>query len=285
MTTTVQRLSQLNFASLSPAGGLFPSPITWEDQAFYFLMLDRFSDGRENGYKDNEGNLVRSGTTPAYSHAGAENAVKTEADAARWREAGVKYVGGTLKGLESKIGYLKRLGVTALWISPIFKQVRFRETYHGYGIQNFLEVEPHFGTREDLQEVVRVAHENGIYVILDIILNHTGNVFSYSPDRYWTQNDKGEWFLDPRWDNNLYHVKGWNDKNGHPTIPFVKADPQHLPDINGAVWPAEFQDPDAFTRKGYIKNWDYDPEFREGDFGDLKDIAVLTRMKYSSSLL
>jgi glycosidase len=112
---------------------LFPSPIAWEDQAFYFLMLDRFSDGRENGYKDNQGNLVRSGTTPAYSPAGAENAVKTEADAARWREAGVKYVGGTLKGLESKIGYLKRLGVTALWISPIFKQVRFRETYHSYG--------------------------------------------------------------------------------------------------------------------------------------------------------
>jgi len=83
MTTTVQRLSELNFASLSPAGGLFPSPITWEDQTFYFLMLDRFSDGRENGYKDNEGNLVRSGTTPPYSPAGAENAVKTEADAAR----------------------------------------------------------------------------------------------------------------------------------------------------------------------------------------------------------
>ena len=81
MTTTVKRLSELNFVSLSPAGGLFPSPIAWEDQTFYFLMLDRFSDGRENGYKDNEGNLVRSGTTPAYSPAGAENAVKTEADA------------------------------------------------------------------------------------------------------------------------------------------------------------------------------------------------------------
>jgi 1,4-alpha-glucan branching enzyme len=54
----------------------------------------------------------------------------------------------------------------------------------GYGIQNFLEVEPHFGTREDLQEVVRVAHANGIYVILDIILNHAGNVLKciYSTD-------------------------------------------------------------------------------------------------------
>ncbi|MFN7338258.1 MAG: alpha-amylase family glycosyl hydrolase [bacterium] len=260
MTTTVQRLSQLNFASLSPAGGLFPSPIAWEDQTFYFLMLDRFSDGRENGYKDNEGNLVRSGTTPAYSPAGAENAVKTEADAAHWREAGTKYVGGTLKGLESKIGYLKRLGVTALWISPIFKQVRFRETYHGYGIQNFLEVEPHFGSREDLREVVRIAHANGIYVILDIILNHAGNVFSYAGER------------NPPWTGNTYSVDGFNDRQGNPTIPFVKANPQNLPDYEGAIFPAEFQDPNAFTRKGYIKNWDYDPEFREGDFFDLKDI-------------
>ncbi len=80
------------------------------------------------------------GPTPLYSPADAENAVKTEADAKRWREAGAKYVGGNLKGLQSKIGYLKRLGVTALWISPIFKQVRFQETYHGYGIQNFLDV-------------------------------------------------------------------------------------------------------------------------------------------------
>ena len=260
MTTTVQRLSELNFASLSPAGGLFPSPITWEDQTFYFLMLDRFSDGRENGYKDNEGNFVQSGTTSPYSPADAGNAVKTEADAARWREAGTKYVGGTLKGLQSKIGYLKRLGVTALWISPIFKQVRFQETYHGYGIQNFLEVEPHFGTREDLQEVVRIAHEAGIYVILDIILNHAGNVFSYSGER------------NPPWTGNTYSVEGFNDKNGNPTIPFTKPDPQNLPDIDGAVWPVELQDAKAFTRKGYIKNWDYDPEFREGDFGDLKDI-------------
>jgi glycosidase len=223
-------------------------------------MLDRFSDGRENGYKDNEGNLVRSGTTPAYSPAGAENAVKTEADAAHWREAGTKYVGGTLKGLESKIGYLKRLGVTALWISPIFKQVRFRETYHSYGIQNFLEVEPHFGSREDLREVVRTAHANGIYVVLDIILNHAGNAFSYSGEQ------------DHPWTGGMYPVEGFNDKDGNPTIPFVKANPQNLPDYDGALFPVELQQPDTFTRKGYIKNWDYDPEFREGDFFDLKDI-------------
>jgi glycosidase len=253
-------LAEVNLESIVPSDGVFPSPIAWEDQVFYFLMLDRFSDGKEKGYKDNQGNLVQSGTTPLYTSADAENAVKTEADAAGWRGAGTKYVGGTLKGLQGKIGYLKRLGVTALWISPIFKQVRFQETYHGYGIQNFLEVEPHFGTREDLQEVVRIAHAQGIYVILDIILNHAGNIFSYLGER------------NRPWTGNTYPVEGFNDRQGNPTLPFVKADPQNLPDYDGAIFPAELQDPDAFTRKGYIKNWDYDPEFREGDFFDLKDI-------------
>jgi glycosidase len=267
-----QSLADLNLDSFLSSGQFFPSPIAWEDQVFYFLMLDRFSDGNENGYRDNAGNLVQSGTTPLYTPGDHENAIKTEADAKRWREAGAKYVGGTLQGLKSKIGYLKRLGIKALWISPIFKQVRFQETYHGYGIQNFLDVEPRFGTREDLQEVVRVAHENGIYAILDIILNHAGDVFSYEPDRYWTQNDKGEWYLDPRWDDKSYQVKGWNDKHGKPSIPFVKADPQNPPDENGAILPLELQDPAAFTQKGRIDNWDNDPEFREGDFFDLKDI-------------
>ncbi len=255
-----ERLTQIDLESLVSSHQYFPSPIAWEDQVFYFLMLDRFSDGNENGYKDNAGNLVRSGMTPLYTPEDWENALKTEEDAKRWREAGAKYVGGTLQGLKSKIGYLKRLGIKALWISPIFKQVRFHETYHGYGIQNFLEVEPRFGTREDLQEVVRVAHENGIYVILDIILNHAGDVFSYEGDR------------DRPWTGETYPVKGWNDKDGQPTIPFVKADPQNPPDPEGAVLPLEIQDPEAFTRKGYIKNWDNDPEYREGDFYDLKDI-------------
>lgn len=255
-----QSLADLNLQPIISGVNYFPSPIAWEDQVFYFLMLDRFSDGHETGYRDNQGNLSKTGSTPLYTSVDWENALKTPQDAQAWREAGTRYVGGTLKGLTQKIGYLKRLGVTALWVSPIFKQVHFQQTYHGYGIQNFLEVEPHFGTGDDLKELVRVAHANDIYVILDIILNHSGNVFSYAGDR------------DRPWTGATYPVEGFNDAQGQPTIPFRKPDLQHLPDINGAVWPVEFQDPDTFTRKGYIKNWDYNPEFREGDFGDLKDI-------------
>lgn len=274
-----KQLSKLDLESFIADGDYYPSPIAWEDQVFYFMMIDRFSDDKEIGYKDIEGNIVpdsETRTTPMFKEQDKETAVKTPEDAERWRKAGVKYVGGNLKGLKSKIGYLKRLGVTTIWISPIFKQVRFQEnSYHGYGIQNFLEIEPRFGTREDLKELVKTAHANGIYVILDIILNHTGNVFSYDADRYQTQDGNGNLFLDPRWDGNPYQVKGFNDKYKDSTIPFQKTDPDNpstWPDVDAAVWPVEFQDPSFYTQKGRINNWDHNPEYLEGDFSDLKDI-------------
>src|SRR5215213_7285193 len=130
-----QRLSDLNFAALTNRE-FHPSPSAWEDQVFYFLMLDRFSDGKEQGYHDNDGNLVTTGSTPLFQAGDESNAIKTDADAERWRNAGSRFVGGTLKGLTSKIGYLKRLGISAIWLSPIFKQIPSQpESYHGYAIQ------------------------------------------------------------------------------------------------------------------------------------------------------
>ena len=86
--------------------------------------------------------------------------------------------------------------MTAIWVSPIFKQVAFQESYHGYAIQNFLDVDPHFGTREDLREMVKTAHQHDIYVILDIILNHSGDVFTYDADRYdWQSLGKENFYL------------------------------------------------------------------------------------------
>ena len=254
-----------------------PSPAAWEDQVLYFLMLDRFSNGHEKNYVDNDGQMVNTGNIPLYQPEDAENAVKTEEDAARWRDAGAHWVGGNLQGLQSKIGYLQRLGITAIWVSPIFRQVPYQDTYHGYGIQNFMDVDPHFGTREDLKAMVKTAHEFGIYVILDIILNHSGNVFSYQPDRYWTHDTLcDQWFLDPRWDGNLYSAAGYHNHAGEPVLPFhsvnLQQDAEAWP--GGAIWPVEFQDPTVFTRKGRINNWDYDPEYRDGDFFDLKDIHL-----------
>jgi glycosidase len=267
-------LQELNLSSITKKT-YFPSPPAWEDQVLYFMMLDRFSNGQERDYLNNEGQPAKNGSTSLFQPADGENAVQTETDAARWREAGGHWVGGNLKGLTSKIGYLQRMGVTAIWVSPVFRQVPYQDTYHGYGIQNFLDVDPHFGSRQDLVELVRTAHRHHIYVILDIILNHSGNVFSYAPDRYWTRDaNSGAWFLDPRWDGNPYTVQGFHDANGQPSLPFKLVDLQKTPGAwpGGAIWPAEFQDPGTFTTRGRINNWDYDPEFTEGDFFDLKDI-------------
>jgi glycosidase len=264
-------------------GKFHPSPDAWEDEVLYFLMLDRFSDGREKDYLGNDGKPRAAGTTPLFGPAENGNAVGTAADAAAWRDAGGGWVGGTLKGLESKLGYLARMGVTALWISPIFRQVDVMNTYHGYGIQNYLDVDPHFGAREDLRALVKSAHAHGIRVVLDIILNHAGNVFSYvyNPDRYpakdadgaVVRDGQGKIVMDARWDGNPYPVEGFNDAAGNPTLPFGPG-PLAQAWEAGAIWPQEFQDPQHFTQKGRIVGWDYDPEYLEGDFENLKDIHL-----------
>lgn len=257
-----QRLADLNIQELvASRAGFFPSSAAWEDEVFYFLLLDRFSDGNEKGYYDNDGNLVTTGKTPLYRPSDKDSAVRTDEDAEQWRDAGGKFCGGNLKGLISKIGYLKRMGITAIWVSPIFKQIQWQESYHGYGVQNFLDVDPRFGTREDLRRMVDTAHAQGIYVMLDILLNHTGDVFAYDAQ-------------DPYWRGDPYPAKGFFDSQGQPTLPFGPIDLSVHPDAwpDGTIWPAEFQQPNTFSRKGYIKNWDHFPEYLEGDFNILKDI-------------
>jgi glycosidase len=269
------RLSEIDFTALSNRT-FFPSPATWEDEVLYFLMLDRFSDGNENLYKDNDGQLETTGATPPFQDGDYGNAVQSEADAKNWRDAGARFVGGTLKGLESKIGYLSRLGITAIWISPIFRQVPFEQTYHGYGIQYYLDVDPRFGSRDDLVSLVNTAHSHGIRVVLDIILNHAGDVFAYRPEelRCDIVHNGQHVGKEACWqaDGTVYGVKGFRNETGEPELPFGQIDASLFP--NSAIWPAEFQAPETFTRKGRIRNFDFDPEFREGDFVSLKDIRL-----------
>jgi glycosidase len=271
-------LLDIDFAALT-RGPFTPSPAAWEDQVLYFLMLDRFSDGKEKGgHADAAGRPVKAGATPLYC-AGGEGRV----DYDTWLRAGGGWQGGSIKGLTSKLGYLRRLGVTALWISPPFRQVAFAPTYHGYGVQNFLDVDPHFGTREEFRDFVRAAHDQGIYVILDVIAHHTGNVFTYDADRYPARDANERPVMDPRWDGKPYAVAGFNDRHGQPVLPFGMPDEMSPADAArleaswpaGAVWPREFQRAESFLRKGRINNWGHYPEYVEGDMADgLKTLDV-----------
>ncbi|GAB4463291.1 MAG: alpha-amylase family glycosyl hydrolase [Armatimonadaceae bacterium] len=254
-------------------GPFHPSPVAWEDQTFYFLLVDRFSDGNEASYRDITGEVISSGETPPFDPATHRDAVLISPEAAqRWRSAGSAWCGGNLRGITTKLGYLKRLGITAIWVSPVLKQAVYApDSYHGYGTQNFLDIDPHFGTPDDLRALVTTAHELGMYVILDVIINHTADVFAYAG----VEAEEAEDGLPP-YRAEPYPVAGFRNAQGKPTLPFEPLDltqyAHAYPD--GAVWPHELQHPECFTRKGRIVDWNQHPEYEEGDFFTLKDTEL-----------
>lgn len=76
------------------------------------------------------------------------------------------YCGGTFQGIIRKLDYIQGLGANAIWISPIPEQTD--KGYHGYWQENIHNINPHFGTSEDLQELVNECHSRDIWVMLDV---------------------------------------------------------------------------------------------------------------------
>ena len=86
---------------------------------------------------------------------------------------------GDLNGITEKLDYLKNLGITLIWVCPIFKSPM---DDNGYDISDYYDVNPEFGTKEDLEKLIAEAEKRGIKVILDLVINHT--------------SDEHEWFLE-----------------------------------------------------------------------------------------
>jgi glycosidase len=242
---------RLSEANLKPRGKVKHSPVSWRDQVLYFLLPDRFSDGKESN-------------RPVFDRSDPQ---RFKAEKSGWMKSGKVFQRGTIKGITSKLDYVKRLGSTTLWIGPIWQQRADSETYHGYAIQNFLDVDPRFGTRQDLRDLVDAAHDKGLYVLLDIIYNHSGNNWFYTDSSGQFHETMPYRFAPP------YSFGGWRNENGKQTDNIVT--------VNDGVWPIEFQNPDWHTRAGQIEHWDPAPwenplhddcEFRRGDFFSLKDL-------------
>ncbi|MBO6589036.1 MAG: alpha-amylase [Muricauda sp.] len=140
-------------------------PFVWEGANVYFLLTDRFN----NGNPDNDINFDRT------------------------EETGVLrgFEGGDIQGITQKIkeGYFTDLGINAIWFTPIVEQIHGATDegtgktygYHGYWAKDWTAIDPNFGTKKDLEELVKTAHSKGIRILLDVVLNHTGPVTEKDP--------------------------------------------------------------------------------------------------------
>ena len=128
-------------------------------QTIYFVLTDRFANG-----------------SPANDRGGLSGGADDHGfDPTRISH----FHGGDFAGLTAHLDYLKDLGVTAVWVTPPFKNKpmqRGSAGYHGYWILDFLQIDPHLGTNAEFQEFVRQAHLRGLKVFMDIVVNHTADV-------------------------------------------------------------------------------------------------------------
>lgn len=143
-----------------------PGKITKEDM-IYFLMTDRFYDGDKTNDQD-----VIPGSLSSYQ-------------------------GGDFQGIIDKLDYIKSLGFTVIWISPVVENQA--GGYHGYWAYDFYKTNEHFGTMDKLKELVSKAHQKGLKVIVDLVVNHTGQL--------------DPWVNDPKYADWYHEYSDINDYN------------------------------------------------------------------------
>ena len=150
-------------------------PFLWNAANIYFLLTDRFN----NGDTLNDISLNRTKETAVLRG----------------------FMGGDIPGITQKIndGYFTDLGVNAIWFSPIVEQIHDNVDegtgstygYHGYWAKDWTALDPNFGTRKELEVLVKTAHKNGIRILMDIVLNHTGPVTELDPiwPKEWVRSE------------------------------------------------------------------------------------------------
>jgi hypothetical protein len=146
------------------ASGLkrYPSPEFWGSEIVYSIIVDRFNNGNPLNDKDN---------LPVHQL----NQTEEYHD---YRQ------GGDIKGIIDRLDYLQHLGITTIWVSPV---LRHNGNFHGYCLTNPAEIDPGFGTAEELRQLTTEAHKRNMKVVLDIVINHLcDNQTKYSkvPDNH-----------------------------------------------------------------------------------------------------
>ena len=133
----------------------------WDESVIYFMVTDRFFDG-------NASNNTANGDDTYGTNEGL-------------------YHGGDFAGVTQKLDYLEQLGINTIWITPIVKNIKgvtvtdkgadkvpYNAAYHGYWASDFTKLNPALGTEEEFKTLIEQAHERGIRIMVDIVVNHAG---------------------------------------------------------------------------------------------------------------
>ncbi len=139
-----------------------PSP-DWRDQVVYFILTDRFADGDPTNNDQGAGEFDPS----SESH----------------------FSGGDLLGIINRLDYVRDMGATAVWITPPVANQWYDDYvgyggYHGYWARHFKEVDEHYGDLDTYKLLSHELHRRGMYLIQDVVVNHTGNFFYYKDNNY-----------------------------------------------------------------------------------------------------
>jgi glycosidase len=231
-------------------------------EIIYFLLADRFNDGDPS---NNRGGIAsespeETGFDPSNPHF---------------------FHGGDLPGITAKLDYLRDLGVSSIWMTPIFRNravqkygegVPSKAGYHGYWILDFTEVDPHFGTKGDLQHLIAAAKQHGIGTILDVVVNHTADVIQPKNGIRAYQYKFSKPYLDA-------DGKPFDDRHyaGRPDFPKLDAEtsfpvpPKFLSDQDRTIKsPDWLNDPTVYHNRGEASTAGESAEY--GDISGLDDL-------------
>ncbi len=194
----------------------YDQPKWIKKSVFYQIFPDRFCNGNPN-------NDVQ---TNEYSFDGAKTIHRNWNDPVLdYKDAHcLDFYGGDLEGVEAKIPYLKQLGVTAIYLNPIF----YAATTHHYDCLDYFQVDPHLGGDKALASLSKRLHEEGMKLILDVSINHTGTAhrwfnkdgafFPMSEGAYHQKDakERAYYFFDEQ-----NHYKSWHDVSSLPTLNYT----------------------------------------------------------------
>ncbi|MBQ3543823.1 MAG: alpha-amylase, partial [Lachnospiraceae bacterium] len=216
-TLTGNVSGKVNAEAATVSGTVNADKFSWDNATVYFMLTDRFRNGNTSNDHSYGRNLDANG-----------NVINVSDDRATFH-------GGDFAGVTQSIkeGYFNDLGVNAIWISAPYEQIHgyivggdgnpsfAHYSYHGYYVLDYTQTDANFGTEAEFKEMVDTAHEHGIRIVLDIVLNHAGYNSLYDMNEY------GFGVVKDGWDDYYFSMANVNNTDYHSYIDY---------DADAALW-------------------------------------------------